>query len=297
MADKTPTAIIQQALDAVGVDHLLGDIEDGTRPSQVGLRAYRNCLQQLLRVAPWNFARKQVPLTLLADATGQSPNVSSTVIDPAYVYEYGLPEDAMKIRYIPWSPLQNPGAPSNNIQPANANSPITTGTAGPFNGQRLVPAKFLISFDQNFPAAPGSQSWEVQGVSPQGSTVILTNVQNACAVYTYLCLYPSVWDALFRAALVAYIASEIALPLSSDKKIGMTLRVQQIAIAKEKIMEARAADGKELWSTSDIPTDWLRFRNTGGPWQDGFGGGGAGYYWGGYDGCCGVGSVVGGATF
>ena len=60
-----PTDVAQQALDAAGIEYTLGNIEDGTRPAQVTLRAYERCLRQLLRAAHWNFARKTVRLTLL----------------------------------------------------------------------------------------------------------------------------------------------------------------------------------------------------------------------------------------
>ncbi len=74
MAD-TPTTIAQQALDAIGLDFTIQDIEDGTRESRIMLRAYSQCVQQLSRAAHWQFARKSEPLLLLADRTGQSPGV------------------------------------------------------------------------------------------------------------------------------------------------------------------------------------------------------------------------------
>jgi hypothetical protein len=200
------------------------------------------------------------------------------------------------VRFVPSSPFQNPGAPQGNIVPPNNNLPLTSGMNGPFNGHRIRPARFLIANDPNYPPPQGTQSWEVQGVSPQGRTVILTNVPKAKAVYTFLCLYPSVWDSLFRAALVAFIASEIALPLSTDKKFGLEMRNIQIAIATKKILDARAADGNEGWPISDLRVDWLDARRTGHGFGS-YGGEGPGNYWGGLDACCGAGSVVGSAAF
>ena len=300
MSGNVPTAVVQQALDAAGIDYLLGDIENGERPAQVSLRAYPECLKQMLRAFHWAFARREAPLLLLADASGNTPNVGTFVVGNQYMYEYAFPTDCVKLRYIPQNQYSNPGVPTDNIQPPNPSSPIVTGIGQPpYGPRRIQPARFVVSNDVNYPppAVPGQPSWETTGVSPQGRTVILTNVQNALAVYTYLCLYPSVWDSLFRMALVAYIASEIALPLHTDKKLGLEIRNQQIAIAKEKILEARTASAREGWNSADIPVDWMRTRNVGGRWgwSEGWNGGGPGDLWGGFDDCCGAGVVAGSA--
>lgn len=282
--------VCNQALDAIGSEMVLGDIEDGTRPAQVLLRAYQQCLMQLLRSANWDFARKTAPMVLLADATKNTPNVGTLVPVP-WVYEYEYPTDCMKVRFVPWNYQQVPGVPQGNIIPPNAQAPINTGSgSAPLTGARLRPARFVVATDPNYPAPQGSISWEVQGVSPQGRTVILTNVRCAEVVYTALMNYPSVWDSLFRAAFVAYLASEVALPLTKDKKFALTLRAEQIKIAKSKIQEARLTDGNEGFYSSDIPVDWMRGRRTGGPGQGNFGGwndgGAGGGFGGGYD-CCG----------
>lgn len=260
-----PSDIAQQAVDASGVDYLLGDLEDGSRPAQVLLRAYQNCLMQLLRGCNWDFARRTAPLVLLADATGNTPNVGTMVPVP-FTYEYAYPNDCMKARFIPWNlAWQNPGIPPGNITPPASPSPIVTGLGNPQIGQgRIRPARFVIANDTNYPPPAGSVSWEVQGVSPTSRTVILTNVQQAQLVYTALILYPSVWDSQFRAALVSYLASEIALPLATDKKLGLAFRQQNILIFKAKLEQARISNGNESWSSSNLSVDWMNARITGG---------------------------------
>src|SRR6202034_1002250 len=171
-----PTDIGNQAIDAAGIDFTLGDIEEGTREAQVCLRAYRECLKQLLRGANWDFARREAPLTLLADATGQTPNVGTLVPDGEFTYEYAYPTDCLKIRFIPWHRFENPGVPSGNIQPPNPSAPLMTGLGNPLRGHRIRRARFVISNDANYPPPPGQVTWEVQGVSPVGRTVVLTNV-------------------------------------------------------------------------------------------------------------------------
>ena len=230
-----------KAIDASGIDYLLGDIEDGSRPAQVILRAYEQCLMQLLRGANWDFARKTAPLVLLADATGNIPRSVYTVVPVPCIYAYGYPVDCVKARFIPWNQAtQNPGIPSGNITTgftvqglpqSPPGTPPVGGLGNPqLTGQRIRPARFVVATSANYPATPDSV--DTIGASPTGRTVILTNVQSAFLIYTQLVLYPSQWDPLFRAALVSYLASEIALPLAADKKFGMAMRRDNIAVAK-----------------------------------------------------------------
>jgi hypothetical protein len=260
---NTPSAIAAQVLDAIGANYDLGDISEGSREAQVILRSYGQCLRQLLRGANWDFARKSAPLLMLADRTGQTPNVG-TVVPSGYTYEYAYPQDAMKIRFIQCN-HQSPGStfPTGNISiPPSIPTVSNLGPSG--LGSRPRPARFVIATDSNYPASPGSLTWDTQGEGPNSRTVILTDVKEAHATYTALILYPSQWDSLFRAALVAYIASEVALPLSADKKFGLAIRGQQIQIAKMKIEQARLVDGNEAATSSDIPVDWMQARSCGG---------------------------------
>jgi hypothetical protein len=281
------TDIANQALDAAAVDFTLGDIEEGSRQAQVCLRAYRQCLQQLLRGAMWDFARKLAPLTLLADSSGQTPNVGAQTVPP-WRFEYEYPIDCMKARFVPWNPRGVGGAiPAGNIQPPNPQLPLTSGPVSVLPSVQLRPARFLVATDFNYPPVAGQITWEVQGVSPQGRTVILTNVENASLVYTALMLYPSVWDSLFRAAMVSYLAAEVALPLAKDKKFGLALRKDNIAILVQKLGQARVANGNEGWATADLAVDWMNVRRTGGGYGESYSGGeaGAGVLGYGWDSC------------
>lgn len=281
-----PTDVANEALDKIGADFTLGDIEDGTKPAQALLRSYRQCLMQLLRAAHWNFARRQAPLVLLADATGQTPNVGSLVSNTQFIYAYQLPEDCMKVRFIPLDQIQNPGSPTGNIVPPNNTAPLTTGQSQPpLAYRRPRPALFDVGLEYNYPPPPGQISWEVQGVSPEGRTAIFTNVKQATAVYTSLVRYPSVWDPQFRAAFVAYLASEVAMSVIKDKKFALQVQAHQSQIAKQKIMAARATDGNEATTSTDHIPDWLKTRVTGGGANSGWGYGdcGAGMYYGNWD--------------
>jgi hypothetical protein len=287
MGGWTPTDVAQQSLDEAGIDFLLGDIEDGSRPAQVILRAYRQTLMQLLRVANWDAARKEADLNLLADSTGQTANVGTLVPGNQFQYEYAYPIDAVKVRYIPRQGPVNPGAVSGNITPPNPNVPLMPNlNQAPSLVHRMRPAKFVVTSDPNYPPPAGSILSEVQGVSPTGRTVILCNVKSAKCVYTFLNLYPSTWDALFREAFVALLASRIVLPLSKDKKAGLEMRKAQMEIARDAIVTARAIDGNEGTYSSNIPVNWIdtRYMGAGWYWGRGAGFGGAGAdMWGGWD--------------
>lgn len=273
-----PADVANQALDAAGIEFTIGDLEEGTRPAQVMLRSYGQCLRQLLRAAHWDFARVQTPLVLLGDATGNTANVGRHVQSP-WIYAYQYPIDCMKLRFIPWNYDQNPGTPQGNIA-IPTNIPLTTATGLPNSvGRSLRPSRFLIGNDPNYPSPAGTVFWETQGQSPVGSTVIMSNVQQAVGVYTRFLPYPSNWDPLFRAAMVAFLASEISLPLSKMSVVGakqaLMLRKENMEIAKAKIKAARVTDGNEGFYSSDIKVDWMQSRRVGG-WGNGRGGWGGG---------------------
>lgn len=288
-----PTSIANQALDQAGLTFTLGDIQDGTRPAQVCLRWYTECVRQLLRSAHWDFARREADLVLIADATGQTANVG-TIVPSQFIYAYEYPTVCAKVRFIPRNPLLQPAVPSSNIQPANPSSPLTTGTgAPPYLTNPQIPSRFLISNIPDYiPSNIQQGPTDTRGISPTGRLVILSNVQNAKAVFTIDAMYPNVWDHKFRQAVVSLLAAYIALPLHTqgraDKaavRLGTQMRDDNAKLAMQAIQAARISDGNEGWYSSDISVDWLRIRNNGG----GFGnwgawdGPGPGYCIGGWD--------------
>lgn len=277
----TPTAICNRALDLAGLKFTLGDIEEGTEPARICLRVYGESLNQLLRAAPWNFARKAAPLFLLADATGQTANVGAYISSPGWTYAYAYPQDMAKLRYIPWSPFFSPGVPTGNLTPPNSSLPITTASSQTsYIGQRVVPSRFLVTSDlNNLPSDVGQNPNVNPGVSPIGRTVILSNVPSATCVYTFTATYPNLFDYQFRGALEALIAAEVALVLYDDKRMGMAIQDRLYGALKTKVAAARAASADEGWSSSDIGVDWIQGRAAGGS--------GGGYGWAAFNGSSG----------
>ena len=275
----TPTDVMNEALDAMGWETTIGDAEEGSREARVLIRKYWTALQQMLRAAHWDFARKLAPLTLLADATGNTANVGTAVVQP-WLYEYSYPTDCAKARFVPRTGI-NPNVIAGNWTAPSIwgnglveNPPGAWGIAGSPNpvpagpplGRRLHPAPFILSSDTNYPPALGQELWAVPGVGNLGRTVVLTNVYQAMLCYTEIVLEPQRWDPLFRAAFVSYLASETCFAIHKDKKLGLTVRREQIAITKEKLNVARATNGNEGWANNDIAVDWIEARR-GEQWQ------------------------------
>lgn len=271
----TPTDVMNEALIAIGSKVLIGDAEEGSREARVLINKYWTCLRQLLRGAHWDFARRLDPMTMLADATGNTPNVGNIVVKP-WLYEYSYPINCAKARFVPHNGANSPLIAGNYAQPSiwgNGLVEVPPGAwgaagapapqpVGPASQRHLRPAKFIISADTNYPPEPGQELWAVQGVGNQGRTVILTNVYMASLCYTEIVLEPQRWDDLFRAAMVSFLASEVALPLAPDLKTGMALRADQIKITKMKLDIARATSANEGWANNDLRVDWMDARQS-----------------------------------
>lgn len=277
----SPTAICNRALDLAGLKFTLGDVQEGTEPARICLRVYSESLNQLLRAAPWDFARKSAPLFLLADASGQTANVGSHISTPGWAYAYAYPQDMAKLRYIPWSPFFSPGTPPGNLTPPNSSLPLTTASSQTsYVGQRVVPSRFLVTNENNYlPSDIGQSPNAYTGVSPVGRTVILSNVPSATCVYTFAATYPNLFDYQFRGALEALVAAEVALALYDDKKMGMAIQDRLYNALKTKVLAARVGSANEAWSSSDLGVDWISGRVTGGS--------GGGYGWGAFNGSSG----------
>lgn len=288
MADwYSPTMVCNQALAAIGLGNLrMGDIEEGSRAAAICLLSYSQCLEQLLRGAHWDFARRESPMNLVADASGQTADVG-TLVPGGFMYAYSYPTDCAKVRFVPAFSDVLPPVPASNIVPPDSGAPLMTGLTTPaWVGRRQMPSRFMLAADGNN-IAEGAAN-DLPGISPISTTVICSNVQRARVVYTLKATYPNLWDAQFRAALVSYIAAEVCLELHPDKKFGFQMQGRKIAEAQGKLQQARVSNGNEGWANSDIAVDWMQARITGyspGYGVNGWGGTGPGMLFGGWDQC------------
>src|SRR6266566_4276081 len=93
------TDVVNRALDAVGAKEI-PELYDGSDESRVAIRHFGPTVRELLRAAPWNFARKQKVLDLVKDRTNTDSTLSTDVPVP-WLYEYLYPQDCVKLRFIP----------------------------------------------------------------------------------------------------------------------------------------------------------------------------------------------------
>ncbi len=261
-----PQDLCNRSLDSIGVPIQIGAFTDGTDQSEACRRIYYPTLLQLLRTANWQFARKMAALQLLGDATGQTldplGNPLPTAVDPPWVYCYAWPIDGVRARWLPWQ-----------IPPAPGGVPTLTNLqTGPYSGLPSRPAPFLVASSDQYPVVVGSVPWDqlpdfstTQGVGAISRRVVLTNVQNAQLVYTKLVLELEEWDGLFEQAMVATIASRLAMILIQDKKLAMAERAQQTALAQQAVREARTVNANDAGYPQNISytPDFIRVRTGG----------------------------------
>jgi hypothetical protein len=292
-----PADIVNRAFDSIGAPVIIGSLYDGSVQSEAARRIYGRTLRQLLRSSHWSCARKRGFPQLLGDSTGQTPDVG-TIVEAPWIYAYAWPIDAVAIRWVPWSGLPpsalalagGPPIPG-NIQPPNPAVPIMQNLnvpsvpLYPFS----KPGRFLLSVTDQYPQPYPSNFDATEGVGQTSRRIILTNIPQAQCVYTYLALEIEVWDPLFEQAMVAVLASQLAMVVfKAQPQIAVAERNSQIAIAKAAIREARVSSDNEAGfrQTTDRLPDWLGVRRLGGfgRWGaggfDAFGGGGGPGVWG-----------------
>ncbi len=262
---QPPAVIVNEALDRLGQsDKIIGDITDGSKVAEASRRNYGQVLRQMHRASHWNFARKHSELTLLGDATGNSPLPVSPIVESPWTYAYAWPIDAVQGRWLPWNPT--------NAQPLSSTGvPLTTGvsTTGLYWAQ---PGRFLISSSAEYPVEVGSNPWAQQpdlqrtfGVGPINRQIILTDCCNAHFVYTRFVTVIEEWDPMFREAMVVAMALILAPVAIDDPKERITQRNLLIPILKNTLAEARLASGNEAGypqSTDHLPA-WITARNSG----------------------------------
>lgn len=238
-----PVDIVNLAADAIGSRAQCSSINpsDGSQLGDVGSRQYEVRIRALLRSAYWNCARRQATLSLLKAARGTPENPAGTNPQPPmpWLYEYQLPSDYERARFIPAL-----------VQDTQLAVPVMTGSNlanfPPVEANVAVP--FVIAIDED---AGGNQI-----------KVLLSNWPQAQLVYTAFIANCDLWDSEFLTAAVASVASFIAPALQFKE----SFMAQQIAIAKSLIIGARISDGNEGPSTVDHVPDFIQVRGFG--WLD-----------------------------
>lgn len=217
------------ALSAAGARDTVSSPNEQSKPARECALQYLPALEAVLQAAHWNFARAQVSLALLKDATKSPPdNVPSP-----WLYEYQVPADCVQARYV---------------MPIVGNQPAVAPGATSMPYYVGPPVSFLISSD----------------LDAQGNRikVILTNQAQAVLVYTARITDPSLFDGQFTLALSAYLAHRLTIPLSGDKQLSR----DNFQLADSTTKAARASNGNEGLTVIDSIPDWIRVRGYASDW-------------------------------
>ena len=211
------------ALDAAHARSSISSIGESSAEGQACARHYEPALEAVLRSAHWNFARKQLTLSLLKDATKTPPD---SVPQP-WSYEYAYPSDCLRARRV-------------LPQMSGVGAAAFPGWQGP---QQFMPAvSFIIGQDDDSAGNP--------------IPVVLTNEPQAQLVYTVRVTNPQLFDAEFEQAFVFYLGSRLCGPLTGDKELTLNLFQQAQALTTK----AAADNGDEGLTVIDQVPDWIRVR-------------------------------------
>jgi len=231
--------ICNEALNIIGARSTIASMTEGSPLAiQCNLR-YATVRDQLLRLAHWSFAKKYDTASLLKSAPGTTENTDAQGVwsdswpPPPWLYSYAYPSDCLLVRAVLPQPYL-----TDNSTPI---FPYTSAPAQPYFGRA---ARFKIGLDT------GDNSSQVKAV--------FTNQQQAILCYTARVTEVSLYDALFRSALINALASELAFPVSGDKGLAQLFAGK----ANNMILAARVADANETIDVLDHTPDWLRIRGT-----------------------------------
>jgi hypothetical protein len=221
--------IANMALDVIGTRSSIASLSEGSNEANAIARHWDNAVDAMLRAAHWNFARKQIALTLLQDGTN-----GGTVPTP-WLYEYAYPSDCVLLRQL--IPMIQVGTAS----PGIPGQPAGVAAYGP-------PVRFLMSTDLDINGNP--------------LEVLLTNQPQAIGVYTFRNTNTAMWDALYVQGFAAYLGARVCMTLTGDKG------TQQMAfrMAQQYAIDAQRMNGNEGLTVIDTVPDWMRVRGYASDW-------------------------------
>ena len=238
-----PVDIANLALDNIGARFSITSLDPPLPPPNADIvaRRYAINLDAVSRAAHWNCTRRQANLSILKAAQGTPENPSGTAlpIPPTpWQYEYALPADCLKARFLIPNPPQAATA-GGAVLPILAAGTGFTPSWLPETGE-----KFIVMVDTD---AAGNQQ-----------KVLCTNLEFAALIYTARIENPDVWDPHFQLAVAATLGAWLVNPIRRDAAVLK----EQIEIASSLVTQARISDGNEGATDIDHLPDWMRVRGT-----------------------------------
>ena len=218
---------------------------DGTVAGDACAQLYQPTVDAFSRAAHWNCLRFEVQLSLLKAAAGtpENPNGTTLPVPPlGWLYEYALPSDCLKARYL---------APS--VTQQGTNPPLTTG-GSLFLPWRLPSGalKFAVGVDFDTQTPPN----EIPVLFCNLGTVL---TGPPWLVYTRRLINVSLWDSQFVMGAKSALATWLVNPVNASA----AMMQQAMGIAKAMLDQARISDGNEGMNAdniNDVGADWIAFR-------------------------------------
>jgi hypothetical protein len=225
--------IANMALDVIGTRSSIQSLTEGSNEANAISRHYDNAVDSTLRACHWNFARKQIPLTLLQDGT------NGGVVPTPWLYEYAYPSDCVLMRQLV------PQIMAGGVSPASVGATTSSVVCASMYGP---PVRFQIGTDLDINGNPIS--------------VLLTNQPQAIGIYTFRNTNTAMWDPLFVQAFAAYLGSRVCMTLTGDKT---TMRMA-LSEAQQYATDAQRSNGNEGLTVIETTPDWMRVRGYASDW-------------------------------
>ena len=224
----TEVALCNQALSRLGTRSTIASLVEASPEARQCNLHFGPVRDDMLRQAPWDFAKKFANATLLKQksTTGGLWN-SATEPPPPWMYTYAYPADCMNLRWI-----QGPS--------------LYGTTQVPIFGAATHYAQDQLT----------SRASQFSKGSDGTATVIWTNVKDAIFCYTKLVTDVTLWDSLFCNAFECALAARVCVALVGKAGVASDLGKE----AMFYISQARAVDANEGLDVYDNAVDWILAR-------------------------------------
>ena len=236
-SSSTIVSLANRSLLSIGAQATIASLTENSTEANAVNVFYQSTFEQIARTARWGCLRKQATLSLLAAAQGtpENPDGTAMPLPPVpWLYQYASPSDNLFVRGIlPYIPSQT------GVNATTVNNSAPT----------WIPNSGLISFKVEYSTDTNNNPIET----------ILTNEDQAIAVYTVNNSNPIIFDSLFEQAIVSALAAFLVPALS----LNIPLMGAMIKNSEQCIMAARVADGNETPVCQDRIPDWIRARIAG----------------------------------
>ena len=198
---RSPADLANLALTRMGYKLRLGSLYDGSKAAVNILTIYAQTRDAMLRSFDWDFAERNISLTLqkTAPAGGYVPPITWSSIYPAlpWMFQYGYPSDCLKVRAVKQTPIFVP-----NFLPQ--------------------PNVFNVATDVSL---------------PEPERVILCNVPNAVMIYTGQITDPEDWDVGFAEAFAASLARHLGPQLMGMNAAQQEAQDEQVATLAAEMVQ------------------------------------------------------------